>query len=100
MAVLLREVVPFLLLSVPIIFFAREWRNRRRSRSAPWHTDTHSLPEGGFAVELRRPGEPSQVIARIPSGLPYDEFSQRLADAQAEADATAAALNSRTRPPR
>ena len=98
MAVLLREVVPFLLLSVPLFFFAREWRIRRRSRSAPWRSDTHSLPEGGFAVELRRAGEPSQTVAKIPSGLPYDEFSQRLADAQAEADAQAAALNSRKRP--
>lgn len=100
MAVLLREVVPFLLLSIPVFFAVREWRIRRRSQSAPWRADTHSLPEGGFAVELRRAGEPSQTVARIPSGLSYDEFSQRLAEAQAEADATAAALNSGKRPAR
>lgn len=71
-----------------------EWRVRRRRASAEWQVETRGLPEGGWRVELRREGEPSQTVARIPAGLPYDEFSQRVAEAQSEAEAGAAVLNS------
>lgn len=96
MAVLLREVLPFIFLLVPGFFLFRVWR-ARRSRIADWRSETHALPEGGFVVELRRPGEHAQIVARIPADLPHDEFAERMAEAQSEADANAAVLNSRNR---
>jgi len=97
LAVLLREVLPLLVVAVVAFLLWREWRSTRRQRAAPWRTETHSVPEGGFAVELRRDGEAPQVVARIPAGLPHEEFSQRLAEAQAEAEADAAVLNASRR---
>jgi hypothetical protein len=72
-------------------------RGRQLGR-ARWEVATRSLPAGereveGVAVELRRAGSAPQRVAFIPSALSYDEFSEALAEAQAEGEAKAAALN-------
>lgn len=97
MAVLLREVLPFLFLLIPGFLVFRELQVRRSRRVADWRSETHALPEGGFVVELRKPGEHAQTVARIPADLPNDEFAERMAEAQSEADGNAAVLNSRDR---
>ncbi len=94
MALLLEILIPALLVAVPVVLVGWEWRVRRRRANAAWHVETRGLSEGGWAVELRREGEPSQIVARIPAGLPYDELSERMAEAQSEAEVTAAVLNS------
>ena len=76
-----------------------EVRRRRRLADARWTVRTRSLEEGGFAVELRRLGEPAQRTATIPSDLPAEEFSSSLAEARAEAEHEAAALNAARRGP-
>ena len=97
MAILVREVLPLLIVAAVAFLLWREWRRSRRRRMAPWRMETHSVPEGGFAVELRRDGEAPQLVERIPAGLPHEEFSERLAEAQAKAEADAAALNAAQR---
>ena len=97
MAVLLRELLPFLFLLIPGFLVFREWQVRRGRRVADWRSETHALPEGGFVVELRKSGEHAQTVARIPADLPHEEFAQRMAEAQSEADGNAAVLNSRDR---
>jgi hypothetical protein len=92
---LLREIViPVVLLGIPLGLLGWEWRVRRRRARATWHAETRGLLEGGWAVELCREGEPRQTVARIPAGLPHEEFAERMADAQAQAEADAAVLNS------
>jgi hypothetical protein len=95
--VLLEVLLASLLLAAPAFFLALEWRARRRRRHAEWTAVTRGVPEGGWVVELRREGEPPQLVSRIPPGLPHEEFAERLAQAEAEADADAAVLNSRRR---
>ena len=93
MVVLLLEVVlPIVLVAIIGSVIVLERRTRRR-RGALWAAMTHGLPEGGFAVVLQCDGQPTQLVARIPPGLSHEEFSERLAVAQAEAEADAAALN-------
>ena len=93
-ALLLEILIPALLIAIPVALVGWEWRVRRRRAQAAWYAETRGLPEGGFAVELCREGEPRQIVARIPPDLPHDEFSERIAEAQSQAEADAAVLNS------
>lgn len=95
MALLLEIVLPLVLLAIVATVVYKEWQARHR-RAALWEPRTLGLPEGGFAVVLECDGQPSQVVARIPPGLAADEFSERLAEAESEAQADAAALNAST----
>jgi hypothetical protein len=77
------------------VFVRLRARELRRGR---WSVAVRSLEQGeggedAVAVELRRPGYPSQRVALIPSSLPSDEFSESLAEARSEAEMKAAALN-------
>lgn len=95
MALLLEIIVPAVLVAVIVAVLWLDRRGRRR-RLGRWESRTQGLPEGGFAIVLECDGQPSQIVARIPAGLPHEEFSERLATAQAEAEADAAALNAST----
>ncbi len=85
--------VALVVLAAIAVLAVLETRRRRRLRSARWTVETRSLAEGGFAVELRCLGQPPQRTATIPPDLPAEEFSSALADARAEAEHEAAALN-------
>ena len=85
------DLAPLVVLAVAGWFFARAWRAGRAT--SRWTVRTIAVPGGGYAVELVRPGQPPQRCALIDAGLPAAEFSDRLAEAQAEAEDKAAALN-------
>jgi hypothetical protein len=70
--------------------------NRSRAlnpRSGHWTTAVHARATGGYQVVVERQGEPRQVVREIPPGLEGAELSTAMADAQADADEHAAALN-------
>jgi hypothetical protein len=68
--------------------WARRWRRRRDA--AEWRVAIRSTPQGAV-VELVRPGEHSQRIARLDPA--DDEFSTRLEEARHQALERAVALN-------
>jgi hypothetical protein len=70
------------------------WSERpRRPRDARWKPAVHSLASGGDQVVVESEGEPRQVVREIPPGLDGPEFSAALAEARADAEEHAAALN-------
>jgi hypothetical protein len=74
------------------------WSERgKRLRKAYWQPTVHSLPNGGYQVVVECEGEPRQVVRELPPGMDGPEFSSALADARADADEHAAALNAARR---
>jgi hypothetical protein len=69
----------------------------RRLRSARWSPAVHSLPSGGYQVVVECEGEVRQVVRELPAGMPAEEFSSELAEARAQAEEHAAALNAARR---
>jgi len=65
-------------------------RQRRRRESAGWRVAIRSTPSGAV-VELVRPGEHSQRIARLDPAA--DDFSTRIEEARSAAVERAIALN-------
>jgi hypothetical protein len=65
----------------------------KRLRTARWRAAVHALPGGGYQVVVEREGEPRQLVRELPAGMPAEEFSTELAEARAEAEEHAAALN-------
>jgi hypothetical protein len=65
-------------------------RRRRRRESADWRVVIRSTPNGAV-VELVRPGEHSQRVARL--DLAADDFSTRIEEARSAAIERATALN-------
>jgi hypothetical protein len=65
----------------------------KRVRDARWKPAVHSLQTGGYQVVVECEGEPAQVIRELPPGLDGPEFSEALAEARADAEEHAAALN-------
>jgi hypothetical protein len=91
------EIVVFLLL-VALIGWGTlrlvHWSERpRRLREAAWKPAVHSLSSGGYQVVVEREGEARQVVRELPPGLDGPEFSEALAQARADAEEHAAALN-------
>lgn len=64
-----------------------------RLRDIRWKPAVHSLPGGGYQVVVEREGEARQVVRELPPGLAGPEFSSALAEARADAEEHAAALN-------
>lgn len=67
-------------------------RSRTESRGR-WRVVERSPGAGDVVLQLQCPGEQPLEVARIPASLEAVEFSDRLAEARAEADDRAAALN-------
>ena len=88
--VLLVLVLLFVIARFTVRAIARS-EERRQIRGARWEVATHSRPEGGWEVVLECPGEPPQVVRRLPSL--EGEALDALYEAQAEAEQQAAALN-------
>lgn len=65
---------------------------RRRLR-AGWLVEERASRAGEIVVAIRYPGQPRVEIARISSRLDAVTFSDRLAEARAEGEDRAAALN-------
>jgi hypothetical protein len=65
--------------------------------STTWTTAVHARSTGGWQVVVEREGEPRQVVREIPAGLEGAELSTAMADARADADEHAAALNAARR---
>lgn len=65
---------------------------RRRLR-AGWLVEERASRSGEIIVAIRLPGQPRVEIARISSGLDAATFADRLAEARAEGEDRAAALN-------
>jgi hypothetical protein len=95
------EVVVFLFLLALIAWGTLRlvhWSERpRRLRDAGWKPAVHSLPSGGYQVVVECEGEPRQVVRELPPGLDGPEFSEALAEARADAEEHAAALNAARR---
>jgi hypothetical protein len=95
------EIVVFLFLFALIAWGTLRlvhWSERpRRLREDRWKTAVHSLPSGGYQVVVECAGEPRQVVREIPPGLDGPEFSEALAEARADAEEHAAALNAARR---
>jgi hypothetical protein len=93
--------VIFVLLVVVLVVLAvllvMDLQRRRRLGRARWHAATHSLPEGGFVVQIECEGEHAQEVARIPGDIPSEDLGWRLAEAQSEAEARAHQLNATRR---
>jgi hypothetical protein len=64
-----------------------------RLRDARWKPAVHSLPSGGYRVVVECEGEAAQLVREIPAGMDGAEFSTELAEARADAEEHAAALN-------
>ena len=62
-----------------------------------WRPAVHSLQGGGYKVVVECPGEAEQVVRLIPPRMDGAEFSDELAQARADAEETAAALNAARR---
>ncbi len=68
-------------------------RAARRRLRAGWRLNERSTRSGEISVGLRRTGQARIEIARIPCGLESTAFSERLAEARAEAEDRAVMLN-------
>jgi hypothetical protein len=64
-----------------------------RLREARWRAAVHALPSGGYRVVVECEGEPAQLVRELPAGMAAAEFSSALAEARADAEEHAAALN-------
>ena len=73
---------------------------RRQLRGARWAVASHALRGGGHVIELRCPGEPPQLVERIPADVSWEELGDRMAEGMAEAELRAATLNAALGPPR
>jgi hypothetical protein len=74
--------------------------NRARglgTRSKDWEAAIHPKSTGGYQVVVEREGEPRQLIRELAPGLEGAELSAALADARADAEEHAAALNAARR---
>jgi hypothetical protein len=91
-AELLLAVVAVFLLLGGIAVGAGALAARRRLR-AGWLVEERSTRSGDIVVALRYPGQHRVEIARIPCSLDALTFSERLAEARAEARDRAVALN-------
>lgn len=60
---------------------------------AEWRPAVRALEGGGYKVVVQCPGEPEQVVRLIPPRMDGPEFAEELAQARADAEETAAALN-------
>jgi hypothetical protein len=78
----------FLAILLVLLSWAR--RARRRRELAEWTVSIRTVPQGTI-VELVRPGEHSQRIARLDPAA--DDFSTQLEDARYAAMERAVALN-------
>jgi hypothetical protein len=91
------ELVVFLFLVAAILWGTLRlvhWSERgKRLRTGRWTPAVHSLQNGGYQVVVECEGEPRQVVRELPAGLDGPEFSEALAEARADADEHAAALN-------
>jgi hypothetical protein len=65
----------------------------RRLREGRWKPAVHSLSTGGYEVVVEREGETRQLVRALPAGMDADVFSTELAEARAQAEEHAAALN-------
>ena len=68
-------------------------RGQAQLREARWRPAVHALEGGGYKVVVECPGEPEQMVRLIPPRMEGAEFSTELAEARADAEETAAALN-------
>jgi hypothetical protein len=66
---------------------------RVRTRDGRWRVRVRSRATGGYQVVVEREGEAGQVVRELPARMDAAEFSTALADARAEAEEHAAALN-------
>ena len=73
---------------------------KRRLRAARWTPTSRALRSGGHVIELRRAGEPAQLVERIPADVGWEELGDRMAEGMAEAELRAATLNAAQGPPR
>ena len=73
---------------------------RRRLQGARWAAASRALRGGGHVIELRRAGEPPQLVERIPADVGWEELGDRMAEGMAEAELRAATLNAALSPPR
>lgn len=88
------ELLPLLLLAVPVAYLVWTARSRRARRRGRWQVTTRALREGGHAIELTCPGEPTQLVRQVPADLPSEQLGDEMAEGLAEAEARAATLNS------
>jgi hypothetical protein len=92
MRALLEVLVIVLAAGALAILVASVVRSRTETRGR-WRVVERSPGAGEVVLELQCPGEHPLEVARVPASLDAVEFSDRLAEARAEADDRAAALN-------
>lgn len=89
----LLEVLVVLLAAGALGLLVASVTRSRTERRGRWRVVERSPGEDDVVVQLRCPGEQPLEVARVPASLEAAEFSDRLAEARAEADDRAAALN-------